>query len=147
VDLVERQARAEQRPCLGHLAAKGVRREVLDLGRVGVDLPVGRVGVAPLRADRHLDVAPLQPRSEERLRATVRARGVEVAHAAVVRGVEHRVGVALERGDRAISAEVRAVPEREIARAPERREAETDGRDRQRRGPQRPVPLDHGQGP
>ena len=55
--------------------------------------------------------------------------------------------VSLERGDRPVPAQVLAVSEREIPRTPERREAEPDGGDRQLRGSQRPLPLDHGRGP
>jgi hypothetical protein len=133
VDLVEREVVAEQLERLGDLTPEGAGREVLDLGRVGVDLPVGRVRVAPLRADRDVtapEAAGPQPRGEEGLRAAIGARGVEVPDAARVGGVEDLVGVALERLDGAIGAQIGAVPEVQIAGSAERREPESDRRDR-----------------
>ncbi len=66
------------------LASKRVGAEVLDLGRVGVDLPVGGVGVSPFGADRDragLQRSRSQPLAEELLGPAVGAGGVEVAHA------------------------------------------------------------------
>src|SRR2546421_12025667 len=123
MDLVEPEVGTEQPSALGDLAPKRVERELLDLVHVGVDLPVGRVGVAPLRADRHrsrCQPAAVEPRGEELLGLAVRTGRVEVADAAGVRGVEDDVRLALERGDVFPRAEVVAVTEVDIARPAER---------------------------
>src|SRR5207248_2765305 len=109
-------------------------REVLDLVHLGVDAPVGGVGVTPLRADGHRprrQPAALQPRGEEFLRLAVRAGGVEVPDADGVGGVEDRVRLALEGGDVLARAEVVAVAEVDVSRSAERGETEAEPRDGQ----------------
>ena len=92
---------AQQLARLLHLAAELVEREILDLGRVGVDLPAGRVLVAPLRADGRPGPGEMpRPASHEdrnSLGQPVRAGGVEVAHAVRVGRVQHLVRARLER--------------------------------------------------
>src|SRR4029079_2991515 len=121
------EAVAEVRPRLLELAPEGLDVVVLDLGRVGVDLPVGRVDVAPLRPDDDVArVAVAQPRAEELLTAPVRARGVEVAHAGGVGGVEHVERSGAQRIDGAVRAEVLAVTHVEVAGTAEGGEAEAE---------------------
>ena len=69
--------------------------------------------------------ARAQPGTQERLRPPVRAGGVEVAHAAVVRGVEHGVGGALHPAEARVG-DVVAVPQVDVAGPSERGEAEPD---------------------
>ena len=102
MDLVDPEIRSEQGAALGNLPSQCGEREILDLVHLGVDAPVGGVGVAHLEPTV---TAPgsrprrSEPGGEELLRLAVRAGGVEVADAAVVRGVEDRVRLPLERGD------------------------------------------------
>src|SRR5439155_2798078 len=112
MDLVDPEIRPQQREALGNLPPQGGKREILDLVHVGVDAPVGGVGVAPLRADGHcprLEAAALEPGGEELFRLAVRASGVEIPDAAVVGSVEDRMRLAFERGDVLLPAEVVAV--------------------------------------
>ena len=114
VDLVEAQVRPEEGTALSEAAGAGRRRQVLDLRLVGIDAPAGGVGVAPLRADRHLARTSLRRSSqeaEEGLRPPVRAGGVEVPHAAVEGRIEHGVRVALHRVDSRSCREIPAVAE------------------------------------
>jgi hypothetical protein len=53
VDLVEGEVRAEQVSAFGELPPERRHRQVLHLVPLGIHPPPGRVGVAPLRADRH----------------------------------------------------------------------------------------------
>src|SRR5205823_13558183 len=127
---------SEQREALGYLPPQCGEREILDLVHLGVDAPVGRVGVAPLGADRHsprLETTALEPGGEELLRFAIRAGGVEVADATVVRSVEDRVRLALQRGAVLLRAEVVTVTEVDVARTAERGETETQPADRQAR--------------
>src|SRR4051794_14320400 len=127
VDLVHREAVAEVRARLLELAAERLGVVVLDLGRVGRDLPVRRVDVAPLRPDDDVVGVPVaQPRAEELLAAAVRPRRVEVAHAGGVRGVEDLERPGAQRLDRAVRAEVCVVADVQVAGAAERGEPEAD---------------------
>jgi hypothetical protein len=129
VDGVEVEPVAEPPARLAVLPPQRLHVVVLDLGRVGVDVPVGRVYVAPLGGDDRAGGLPRpQPVAEELLRAAVGARGVEVADAALPRRVEHLVGARAQGGHRAILAEVLGVAEVQITGAAERREAESERR-------------------
>ena len=130
---------------LGELAPKRVGAQVLDLGRIGVDLPVGGVGVAPLRADRDragLDRPQPQPLTEELLGSAVGAGGVEVANAGRIRGVEHLMCAPFHSVHRAL-VEVAAVTEVQVPGSPERREAKRDRRRRDPRRAERAAHLGH----
>ena len=118
---------AEPLPRLCELAAQRVGVVMLDLRRVGGDLPVRRVDVAPLRAHDDIFGRPcVQPRAEELLAAAVGARRVEVADPGRVGGVEHLEAAGPQRRDRPVLPQVGAVAEVEVAGAAERREPEAD---------------------
>ena len=139
VDLVEREVIAEQGARLAELAAQRRDREVLDLVLGDVDAPVRRVRVAPLRADGDVgarQAAALQPRGEEGLAAAVGARGVVVAHAALVGRVEHLVGMALHGVDVGV-ADVVVVAEVDVAGTAEGGETEPQRADGQAGGAER----------
>ena len=136
VDLVEPEMRSEQPAALRDLPPQGGEREVLDLVHVGVDAPVGGIGVAPLGTDGHRpgrEPAALEPRSEELLRLAVRASGVEVPDAAGIRGVENRVRLALEGGDVLLGTEVVSVTDVDVPGPAQRGEAEPQSADRETR--------------
>jgi hypothetical protein len=130
VDLVDPEPIAEQLVRLAPLRPEVLHRQVLHLVLGGIDPPVRRVAIAPLRA--HGDLAALQsttpePRPEERLGTAVRTRGVEPAHSALVRGVEHVVRRPLHLLHARVG-HVLAVAKVDVCRTPERGEAERDRR-------------------
>src|SRR6266550_2457241 len=136
VDLVETKVFAEQPAALRELTPQGGEREVLDLVHLGVDAPAGGVGVSPLGTDGHRpgrEPAALEPRSEELLRLAVRASSVEVPDAAGIRGVENRVGLALEGGDVPFRTEIVAVTDVDVPGPAQRGEAEPQSADRETR--------------
>ena len=99
---------------------------VLDLMSLGIDAPIGRVGVAPLRGDRdriRRDLPGAQPVAEERLAAAVGAGGIEVAHAAVPGRVEDGEGPLAHGLDAAPITRVLGMAEIDVARAAQGREA------------------------
>ncbi len=128
VDLVEVEPVSEQVAGLGALAQIRGEGVVLDLVRLGVDAPVGGVGVAPLAADD--DVADLgpggQPVSEELLGAAVGAGGVEVPDALRVGRVQKLVRPGAHRLDGPLAGQVALAVEVDVAGPADRCQAEPD---------------------
>ena len=141
VDLVEPQMRAEERTALGGLACERFGGQLLSLLDRSVHPPVAGIGVPPLGTDdgdvkgrpagRQRNAPVPQPRSQEGFGVAVRSRRVEIAHACRICGIEHLVGAALHRSDRAIVAEVARPAIGDVCRPAERRQAEADPGDLQ----------------
>src|SRR2546430_5951065 len=105
---------------------------ILHLMHPGVDAPITDVGVAPFRSDRHrfrCEPALAKPRSQEPFGKAVRARGIEIANAHVVGGVEDLVRSALQRVDAPVRADVMFPTERDVAGTSDGGQPEPDRRD------------------
>lgn len=128
VDLVEIEPVAEQRLGLGALPLERGEAVVLDLVRLGVDAPVGGVGVAPLAADDDITCLGTsgQPGAEELLGAAVGAGGVEVADALGVGGVEQFMGALAQGVDAPVLGQVPVAVEIDVAGPADRGQAEPD---------------------
>src|SRR5512132_515307 len=84
MDLVDLEIIAEMAAALPPLALEHGGRVLLDLMNLGVDAPVGRIGIAPLRADgdgRGRDRALFEPAAEKRFTEAVGAGRIEVSDA------------------------------------------------------------------
>jgi hypothetical protein len=129
VNLVQAQVGPQEFLALGRLAAEGTQRVVLDLVPFRLDVPLGGVGVAPLRPDSDGaggDLPRSEPAGEEGFRPAVRASGVEVADAYPPGGIEHGVRVRLHRGDVRGGREVRGVAQVDVTGPAECRQAQPD---------------------
>src|SRR5437879_9537288 len=105
---------------------------ILHLMHLGVDAPITDVGVSPFRSDRHrfrCEPALAKPRSQEAFRKAVGPRGVEIANARVVGGVEDLVRSALQRVDAAVGADVVFPTDRDVAGTSDGGQPEPDRRD------------------
>jgi hypothetical protein len=101
---------------------------------LGIHPPLGRVGVAPFRADGHLpgrELTLLEPGGEEGLRLAVGAGGVEVPDPCFVRGVEESMCAPLHDRELRSSGEVVAVADVDVPGPAERRQAESEPAHRQ----------------
>jgi hypothetical protein len=103
---------------------------ILDLMLLGLDAPVGGVGIAPLRGDgqvidRHL--ARAQPVAKEGLAVTIGAGGVEIARSPARRArIEHREGAFAHRLDAAASAGILAMAEVDVTGTTQRGESKSE---------------------
>jgi uncharacterized protein with GYD domain len=96
MDLVDLKVLAKMAATLPPLALEHRGRVLLDLMNLGVDSPIGRIGVAPLRANsdgRGRDRALFQPATEKVLAEAVGRGRIKVTDAGRSRRIEHAAGV------------------------------------------------------
>src|SRR5256714_7906490 len=123
---------AQDCPALLDLPPQCRQRVIFHLVHAGIDAPITDVRVAPFRSDRHRfrwEPALAKPRRQEPFRKAVRARGIEIANARVVGGVEDLVRSALQRVDAPVRADVMFPTERDVAGTSDGGQPQADRRD------------------